>query len=202
MNTHAAGTRLTALTEAWRTFLRDYPLAEPAVVSLERTLYRISIQVGHHPDALDHLGELLLWAYTLDQVSARWWHAPSGRLHISIDGRASTGVALRVYGGITAPAGRSCSSWVCDKWKHWACNGRESTSPPPPSRSATPCNAGPRNTAAATPTTAASATTGRLRAKRVVVDTSAAARHRARRTAPLMPAGAPSDRNAAWSSMT
>jgi hypothetical protein len=100
MNTHAAGTRLTALTEAWRAFLRDCPLAEPAMVSLEPTHYRISIQAGHHQDALDHLGELLLWAYTLDQVSAQGWHAPGGRLHISIDGRASTGVALKVYGGI------------------------------------------------------------------------------------------------------
>jgi hypothetical protein len=100
MNTHAAGTRLTALTEAWRAFLRGCPLAEPAMVSLEPTLYRISIQAGNHQDALDHLGELLLWAYTLDQVSARWRHTSGGRLHISIDGRASTGVALKVYGGI------------------------------------------------------------------------------------------------------
>jgi hypothetical protein len=100
MNTHAAGTRLTALTEAWRAFLRDCPLAEPAMVSLEPTLSRISIQAGHHQDALDHVGELLLWAYTLDQVRARWWHTPDGSLHVSIDGRASTGVALKAYGGI------------------------------------------------------------------------------------------------------
>ena len=100
MNTHAAGTPLTALTEAWRTFLHGCPLTEPAVVSLEPTLPRISIQAGHHHSALNHLGELLLWAYTLDQVSARWWHTPGGSLHISIDGRAGTGVALKVYGGI------------------------------------------------------------------------------------------------------
>jgi hypothetical protein len=101
MDTHAAGIRLTALTEAWRAFLRDYPLAGPAVVSLEPTHYRISIQPGHHQDALDHLGELLLWAHTLDQVSAQWSHTPDGRLHLSIDGRAGTGVALKVYGGIS-----------------------------------------------------------------------------------------------------
>jgi hypothetical protein len=100
MNAHAADARLTALTEAWRAFLRDCPLAEPAMVSLEATLSRISIQAGQHQNALDHVGELLLWAYTLDQVSAQWWHTPGVRLHISIDGRASTGVALMVYGGI------------------------------------------------------------------------------------------------------
>jgi hypothetical protein len=100
MNTHTAGTRLPALTEAWRAFLRGCAVAEPAVVSLEPTLYRISIQAGHHQDALGHLGELLLWAHTPDQVSAWWWHTPGGSLHLSIDGRASTGVALKVYGGI------------------------------------------------------------------------------------------------------
>jgi hypothetical protein len=100
MNTHAAGTRLTALTEAWRAFLRDCPLAGPAMVSLEPTHYRITIQAGHHQNALDHLGELLLWAYTLDQVSAQWSYTPDGRLHLSIDGRRSTGVALKAYGGI------------------------------------------------------------------------------------------------------
>jgi hypothetical protein len=100
MNTHAASTRLTALTEAWRAFLRDYPSAKPAMVSLEPTHYRITIQAGHHQNALHLLGEQLLWAYTLDQVSARWWHTPSGSLHLSIDGRTSTGVALKVYGGI------------------------------------------------------------------------------------------------------
>jgi hypothetical protein len=100
MSTHAAGTRLMALTEAWRAFLRDYPVAEPAMVSLEPTLSRISIQAGHHQNTLDHLSELLLWAHTLDQASAQWSHTPDGRLHLSIDGRASTGVALKVYGGI------------------------------------------------------------------------------------------------------
>jgi hypothetical protein len=100
MNTHAAGTRLPALTEAWRAFPRDCPVAEPIVVNLEPTLSRISIQAAHHQNALDHVGELPLWAYTLDQVSAWWWHTPDGSLHVSIDGRASTGVALKVYGAI------------------------------------------------------------------------------------------------------
>ena len=98
--THAAGTRLTALTEAWRAFLRECPLGEPALVSLEPTINRITIQPGHSLDHLNHLGELLLWAYTLTRVSAQWWHTPEGSLHISIEGRARTGVALKVYGGI------------------------------------------------------------------------------------------------------
>jgi hypothetical protein len=98
--THAVGTRLSALTEAWRAFLRECPLAEPALVSLEPTCNRISIQAGHHRDVLDRLGELLVWAYTLTRVSAQWWHTSDGSLHISIKGRASTGVALKVYGGI------------------------------------------------------------------------------------------------------
>ena len=69
MNTHAAGTRLTTLTEALRALLRDCPLAEPALVSLEPTLSRISIQARHHQNAVDHVGELLLWAYPLMAVT-------------------------------------------------------------------------------------------------------------------------------------
>lgn len=98
--TEATGTRLTTLTEAWRALLRDCPLPEPAMVILEPTVYRITIQAGSSRDLLGHLGELLLWAYTLEQVSAEWWHTPSGDLHITIEGHTATGVALKAYGGI------------------------------------------------------------------------------------------------------
>jgi hypothetical protein len=94
------GTRLATLTEAWRALLHEYRLPEPAVVSLEPTVNRITIQAGGRPDPLDHLAELLLWAYTLDQVSAQWWHTGHGRLHVTVHGRTSTGIAVKVYGAI------------------------------------------------------------------------------------------------------
>ena len=98
--TEATGTRLATLTEAWRALLKDCPLPEPAMVSLEPTIYRITIQAGSAQDPLDHLGELWLWSYALEQVTAEWWHTPSGHLHITIVGRTATGVALKAYGGI------------------------------------------------------------------------------------------------------
>jgi hypothetical protein len=93
-------TRLATLTEAWRALLTDCPLPAPAVVSLEPTVNRITIQAGGRQDPLDHLAELLLWAYTLEQVTARWWHTRDGHLHLTIHGRTTTGVTFKVYGGI------------------------------------------------------------------------------------------------------
>ena len=94
------GTRLATLTEAWRALLTDCPLPEPALVSLEPTVNRITIQAGGSQDPLNHLAELLLWAYTLEQVTAQWWHTRDGNLHLTIHGRTASGVALKVYGGI------------------------------------------------------------------------------------------------------
>jgi hypothetical protein len=94
------GTRLVTLTDAWRALLHDCPLPEPAVVSLEPTVNRITIQAGGWPDPLDHLAELLFWAYALEQVTAEWWHTRDGRLHLTIHGRTAAGVAMKVYGAI------------------------------------------------------------------------------------------------------
>jgi hypothetical protein len=96
----AKGTRLATLTEAWRALLHDCPLPEPALVSLEPTVNRIAIQTGGSHDPLNHLAELLLWAYALEQVTAQWWHTRDGHLHLTIHGRTPTGVALKVYAGI------------------------------------------------------------------------------------------------------
>jgi hypothetical protein len=99
MNRHAAGTRLTALTEAWRTFLHDCPLTEPAMISLEPTL------PGSAFKPVITTAPWITWVSccygpTPWTRAAQWWHTPGGSLHISIDGRAGTGVALQVYGGI------------------------------------------------------------------------------------------------------
>jgi hypothetical protein len=99
-STAASGSRLAMLTEAWRAFLRDCPLPEPALVSLDPTTNRITIQAGGIRDSLNHLGELLLWAYHLEQVNAQWWHTPHGDLHITVQGRTNIGVAFKVYSGI------------------------------------------------------------------------------------------------------
>jgi hypothetical protein len=93
-------TRLVTLTEAWRALLTEYPLPEPALVSLEPTVNRITIQAGGRQDPLNHLAELLLWAYTLEQVTAKWWHTRHGHLHLTIHSRTAAGMVVKVYGGI------------------------------------------------------------------------------------------------------
>jgi hypothetical protein len=100
IRTNASSGRLATLTDAWRTLRRDIPLPEPALVSLEPTINRITIQGGSGRDALDHVAHLLLWVYTLKQVNAQWWHTPDGHLHLTIQGRTGTGVAVNAYGGI------------------------------------------------------------------------------------------------------
>ncbi|HZS22100.1 MAG TPA: hypothetical protein VFA63_14095, partial [Pseudonocardiaceae bacterium] len=67
---------------------------------LEPTVNRIAIQAGGRQDPLDHLAELLLWAFTLEQVTAQWWHTRDGHLHLTIHGRTAAGMAVKVYGGI------------------------------------------------------------------------------------------------------
>jgi len=98
--TNTSATRLATLTEGWRALLTEYPLLEPALVSLEPTVNRITIQAGGRQDPLDHLAELLLWAYTLEQVTARWWHTRDGHLDLTIHGRTAAGMAVKVCGGI------------------------------------------------------------------------------------------------------
>ena len=98
--TNTSTTRLATLTEGWRALLTEYRLPEPALVSLEPTVNRITIQAGGTGDPLDHLAELLLWAYTLEQVTARWWHTRHGHLHLTIHGRTASGIAAKVYGAI------------------------------------------------------------------------------------------------------
>jgi hypothetical protein len=95
-----SSTTLATLINGLRAHLQGYPLPEPATVRLEPTIRRVSTQAGTGRNELDPLGELLLWVYTLDQVSAEWWHSSNGDLHITIGGRCVTGVLFRVYGGM------------------------------------------------------------------------------------------------------
>jgi hypothetical protein len=90
---------LEKLTKAFWAHLRAHPaLPEPCTVTLDP--WKPEVQVQAAPArAATHLGELLLWASTLDSVTAEWWHTNSDRLHITLRGRAA-GTRFYVYGGI------------------------------------------------------------------------------------------------------
>jgi hypothetical protein len=50
-------------------------------------------------DLARKLGNVLLWAATLAEVTAEWTHTTSGRLHVSVHGRGASGVRFQIYGG-------------------------------------------------------------------------------------------------------
>jgi hypothetical protein len=42
----------------------------------------------------------LLWAHTLDEVTADWWRTSGDSLHITIDGRTNSGLRMHLYIGV------------------------------------------------------------------------------------------------------
>ena len=90
---------LEFLTGAFWAHLKEHPLPEPCMVTLNPRTPEVDIQVAA-AEPVQHLADLLLWAYTLAQVTATWWHTQSGDLHITVYGRSSRGARFRVYGGV------------------------------------------------------------------------------------------------------
>jgi hypothetical protein len=90
---------LERLTGVFWAHLREHPaLPEPCTVTLDPCKPEIEVQAAP-AGSVAHVGELLLWAYTLTGVTARWWRTPNEGLHITIKGRAAD-TRFRVYGGI------------------------------------------------------------------------------------------------------
>lgn len=89
---------LEFLTGAFWAHLKDHALPEPCMVTLNPRTPEVDIQVAA-AEPVRHLTDLL-WAYTLDQVTATWWHTHSGDLHVTIYGRSNGGARFRVYGGV------------------------------------------------------------------------------------------------------
>jgi hypothetical protein len=60
-------------------------------------------EIGVHPeggaDLVQHLGNVLIWAFTLSEVTAQWWRTREDRLHVSVHGRTVSGARMKVYGG-------------------------------------------------------------------------------------------------------
>ena len=60
----------------------------------------VSVQLACHQRPGVACG-LLAWADTLSEVTAEAWRVPSGEsIHLSVTGRLSDGVTVRVYGGV------------------------------------------------------------------------------------------------------
>jgi hypothetical protein len=88
-----------ALIGGFRAHLLGRPLPTPAAVTLHPYTGEVSVVPGGGLDVPVLLGNILLWAYTLVEVTAEWVHTESGRLHVSVWGRTSSGLLVHVYGG-------------------------------------------------------------------------------------------------------
>jgi hypothetical protein len=93
--TSAVGSLLTA----FRAHVRGRVLPAPVSLGFDAGSREIAIQPEGQTNLATQLGNVLLWAYTLSDVTAKWWRTDGDRLHISIRGRTTTGARVRVYGG-------------------------------------------------------------------------------------------------------
>jgi hypothetical protein len=93
--TSAVGSMLSA----FRAHVRDRVLPAPVSLSFSALGREISVQPEGGADLVQHLGNVLLWAYTLVDVTAQWWRTDEDRLHVSVHGRTASGTRMKVYGG-------------------------------------------------------------------------------------------------------
>lgn len=88
-----------SLLSAFRAHIRGRVLPAPISLLFDAKSREIAVQPEGVPDLATQLGNVLLWAYTLSEVTAMWWRTDGDRLHVSVRGRTVSGARIRVYGG-------------------------------------------------------------------------------------------------------
>jgi hypothetical protein len=88
-----------SLLGAYRSHVLGRSLPGLAALHITPGTREISIQPGGGTDLCTHLSNVLVWAHTMAEVTAEWWHTDSGSLHVSVTGRTAGGVRMKVYGG-------------------------------------------------------------------------------------------------------
>lgn len=88
-----------SLIGAFRAHVLGRTLPAPVVVTLYPSDREIVVQPEGALDTAGQLGNVLMWACTLSDVTADWSHTKDGRLHVSVHGRTSGGARMQVYGG-------------------------------------------------------------------------------------------------------
>lgn len=92
-------TPVGSLLRAFRSHVRGRNLPVPVSLTFDAKSREIAIQPEGAANLAVQLGNVLLWAYTLSDVTAKWWRTDGDRLHISVRGRTASGARVRVYGG-------------------------------------------------------------------------------------------------------
>lgn len=98
-NILATTSAVGSLLSAFRAHIRGRVLPVPVSLGFDAKSREIAIQPEGLTNLAAQLGNVLLWAYTLSDVTAKWWRTDGDRLHISVRGRTATGARVRVYGG-------------------------------------------------------------------------------------------------------
>lgn len=92
---------MDSLIGGFRAHLLGRPLPAPAMVTFVPSSGEISIQPEGGLNFPLKLGNMLLWAYTLSDTTAKWTHTPTERVHVAVRGRTTNGVRIEVYAGST-----------------------------------------------------------------------------------------------------
>ena len=88
-----------SLLSAFRAHVRGRLLPAPVSLTFDSVDREIAVQPEGTMELVTQLGNVLLWAYTLSEVTAKWWRTDGDRVHISVRGRTLSGARLRVYCG-------------------------------------------------------------------------------------------------------
>jgi hypothetical protein len=98
-NVLATTSPVGSLLRAYRTHVRGRNLPVPVSLFFDGRSREIAVQPEGMRDLATQLGNVLLWAYMLSDVTAKWWRTDGERLHVSVRGRSMSGARFRVYGG-------------------------------------------------------------------------------------------------------
>jgi hypothetical protein len=88
-----------SLIGGFRSHLLGRSLPAPAFVHLDVLDRQVSVYPGGGLELVTKLGNLLLWAHTLTEVTAEWWRTDGDRLHVMVCGRTSGGLRMEIHCG-------------------------------------------------------------------------------------------------------
>jgi hypothetical protein len=88
-----------SLTGQLRAHMLGRCLPAPAFVQLDMYNRCVSVYPRTGLHLATGLGNLLIWAHTLTDVTAEWWRTTADRLHVTVHGRTSGGLRLELYTG-------------------------------------------------------------------------------------------------------
>src|SRR5262249_22138045 len=84
-----------ALMGGYRSHVLGRPLPNPAAVHFDSYGPEVSVQPNGGPNSLLHLSNILVWACSLDDVTAEWWRTDDDRLHVTVRGRTGGGTRIK-----------------------------------------------------------------------------------------------------------